>query len=273
METAVTLFREAVEQIVFGKSLKDKLSTLPAFEKIQKPLILPLLPARENQIQFSSKQQKFPKKDKFANEIYRGMALHFFANHELLAIEMMATALLIYPEETTQDIFFKKGILASLRDEQNHLAIYLKRMKDFGIELGDYPLNDFFWKYMPSLKTTENFTALVCLTFESANLDFSLYYKKIFEGIEDYTSAQVMQQIYQDEISHVAFGRSYLNQKKIDQSLWDYYRSLLPPPSTPARARGTEFSVESRYQCGLDEDYVQKLKDYQDDYLITKRRK
>src|SRR5690606_37167787 len=136
----------------------------------------------------------------------KAVALNSFANHELLAIEMMASALLIYPHKTEDDLRFKKGVLVALKDEQKHLSLYIKRLQSLGYEFGDFPLNDFFWRQMEKLKTPAQYLAVMSLTFEAANLDFAQFYSRIFQEQGDLETARILQTVLEDEIAHVALG-------------------------------------------------------------------
>jgi uncharacterized ferritin-like protein (DUF455 family) len=201
----------------------------------------------------------------------RGLALHFFANHELLAIEMMAAALLIYPDTNKERIQFKKGLVKTIQDEQKHLKMYLARMNEFKIELGDFPLNDFFWRSMDKLKTPSHFFSAMALTFESANLDFAQHYEKNFREVEDFKTADIMRVVLEDEISHVALGAYWLNQWRGNMDLWNYYKTHLPGVMTPARAKGIHFDKSMRMKAGLDLEFISKLDEFRDDFKATNR--
>jgi len=262
--------------ILESPKLADKLTDLkPSAQLLEwQPYELPLSPARESDIQFSDKRIKFPGLDKIKTPEGRSIALHSFANHELLAIEMMAAAILIYPHDlqNSESVRLKKALVSTIRDEQKHFKLYVSRLQDDGKKFGDYPLNDFFWRQMPKLTTMESFLALMSLTFESANLDFSLQYHKVFLEAGDIKTANIMKIVFDDEITHVALGAHWINQLKEDKSLWDYYTSILPYPLTPARAKGPVFEASSRIEAGLDADWIENLKNYSDDYRITTRR-
>ncbi len=152
-------YQEYARILLEGASLEDKLIPLKNidYSLSLNQYELPTNPGRSNQLKFDNQQIKFPKNTSFHLEEKRGLALHFFANHELLAIEMMAAALLIYPDTTPDSILFKKSLIKTIQDEQKHLKLYLSRMKDFGISLGDFPLNDFFWRSMENCKTPSHF--------------------------------------------------------------------------------------------------------------------
>ena len=81
------------------------------------------------------------------NEYARGQLLHFLANHELLATELMALVLLKFPEAPRA---FRQGILVTLQEEQEHTRMYMRRMKECGVELGSHPLK---WSVLASRRT------------------------------------------------------------------------------------------------------------------------
>lgn len=263
--------QSAAEQILFGESLEDKLLDLGAFDPKGKLVRTErkIIPGRNKNITFSEEQVKFPRAGSFHLKEKRALALHFFANHELLAIEMMAAALLMFPEVNES---FKKNLIATIKDEQKHFLLYQNRMKQLGIEFGDYPLNDFFWRQFSSIKTPEEFYALVALTFESANLDFAIFYRDIFKEVEDSECEKIMSIVLEDEIKHVARGRNYLESKIKPSELWEYYKGLLPDKVTPARSKGIKFFDEPRLKAGLSEDFVENQRNYRDEFKVTDRK-
>lgn len=259
--------------ILCSSSLADKLASFEGSSfKLGKGESIPDSPARSNQLKFSSEKLKFPKVSQFHQNEKRGMALHFFANHELLAIEMMAAFLLKFPTESKDDVKLKSGVLSALKDEQKHLKMYLERMGDLGVEFGDYPLNDFFWKQMKYLDTKEEFLAVMSLTFETANLDFCLFYREVFSEVHDFDSAKIMQAIFEDEVSHVKLGLKFLDKWKEDQELFDYYKSLLPENLSPSRSKGIHFNAQVRRDLGFDPGFVEKIKNYREENRIFNRR-
>ena len=196
------------KQILFGENLEDKLSHPDKIVFTNKPFILdslPPKPGRNKKIKMSNQNIRFPK-GHFHLKEKKALALHSFANHELLAIEMMAAALLIYPHHSPELLQFKKGIISTLKDEQKHFSLYVDRLNSIGYEFGDFELNEFFWSQMGLLKTPQEYTSVMALTFEAANLDFAYYYKKEFEKLDDKVTADILDIVLKDEISHVAFG-------------------------------------------------------------------
>lgn len=267
-------YRDFAKTVLEGENLEDKLLSSKDVELTERleDYELPVNPGRTKRLEFNNEQVKFPRSASFHLEEKRGLALHFFANHELLAIEMMAAALLLYPDTNKEMILFKKGLLKTIQDEQKHLKMYLARMKEFGIELGDFPLNDFFWRSMDKLKTPSHFYSAMAMTFESANLDFAQFYEESFRAVEDFKTAEIMRVVLEDEISHVALGAHWLNQWRNDKDLWSYYVEHLPGVMTPARAKGIHFDREVRSRAGLDSEFIQKLDDFRDEFKVTNRK-
>lgn len=259
----------AVQEILEGKKIQNKLVNLKNVKVDKINYKIPIIPGRESKLNFSNTQKKFPKN--FERKEARAFALHSFANHELLAIEIMASAIARFQQMPNSEKFIQ-GILSALKDEQRHLEMYIRRINELGYEFGDFPLNDYFWKYADKLITPEKYLSLISLTFESANLDFSFYYATKFLEIEDEVSSKIMMEIYQDEISHVKFGEYYMNQWKNDESLWEYYCKNLIDPISPARAKGLKFDINRRLLIGLDADFQKNLFQFEDNFRITKRK-
>ena len=265
---------EYAKEILFGTNLNSKLLKVDKISFQDSCFVsseLPKKPGRSKKIDFNSKQNRFPKGNFHIDE-KKAMALHSFANHELLAIEMMAAALLVYPHNNDEMIRFKKGIIASLKDEQLHFQLYVNRLNEIGYDYGDFGINDFFWSKMKMLKTPEQYLATMSLTFEAANLDFADYYKNIFDELDDVKTSNVLTRVIKDEVSHVNLGVFYLNRWKQDKSLWDFYNESLPWPLTPARGKGKLFVQHLREKARMDSDFITRMRNYQDDYVITARK-
>jgi Protein of unknown function (DUF455) len=258
-------------EILLGGTLESKLYDAPVEWAPVGLSELPKEPGRTGVLKFSDKKLKFPKKDQLNVTLNQAIALHSFANHELLAIEMMAAALLIYPHEDDEHLRFKKGILTALKDEQKHLGLYVQRLNELGFEFGDFPLNDYFWRQMEKLKTPAHYTAVMSLTFEAANLDFAQYYAAVFKKYGDKKTAAILETVLEDEISHVAFGAHWMKKWRADKSLWQYYLENLPWPMTPDRAKGIGFDRQLHQQAVSDEEFTLQLEGYEDDFKITKR--
>ena len=264
-------YYDFARSILEGVNLSDKLLSSSVEWETWQSYDLPDLPGRGSVIAFSEKQSKFPKGQNLHEIDKKAMALHSFANHELLAIEMMAAALLIYPHENEEHIRFKRGILTALKDEQKHLKLYIGRLEELGYQFGDFPLNNFFWRQMEKLKTPDNYAAVMALTFEAANLDFAQYYAALFREMGDLRTANILDIVLEDEIGHVAFGAHWMKKWREDKTLWQYYLDSLPWPLTPARSKGIHFDSAIHQKAMNDLDFIKDLEAYRDPFKITQR--
>ncbi len=259
--------------ILMGESLEDKLLSSVDIVWDEMETWQPErcdMPGRSSQIAFSEDQIKFPSKEALRVDKEKGKALHFFANHELLAIEMMAQALLLFPELLISQ---KKLLVSTIEEEQKHFMLYSERMGEFGVNFGDYPLNSFFWSFMSEIHSADQFYSVVALTFEQANLDFAHFYKELFKKLGDIKTYQILEEVYQDEIKHVARGRVEL-QKKVNSAdeLWAYYCENLPGKLTPARAKGIHFDNFGRAKAGLNPHFIENIKNYKNTFSVTNRK-
>jgi uncharacterized ferritin-like protein (DUF455 family) len=135
--------RDFAEQVLFGRTLEEKLQRLDQVSDEQPgaSIRVPETPGRPAELHFRrsrSERAEFPRVEQLEHQRVRGQLLHFFANHELLATELMALVLLRFPEAPAD---FRRGVFKTLKDEQRHTRIYIQRMKECGIEFGELPVN------------------------------------------------------------------------------------------------------------------------------------
>ena len=253
--------RTLAERILFSQELAVKLDC-PSLITDDHPgvsLESPIAPHREVQLQFSEKKGKseFPALHHLEKDSTRGKILHYFANHELLATELMALVLLKFPKAPKA---FRRGVLKTMKDEQEHTRIYIKRLADMGIEFGQYRVNGYFWKMIAPMRTPMDYVSRLSLTFEQANLDFSKYFAGQFGKIGDVASEKLLERIYHDEISHVGYGLKWFRRwKNPELSDWEAYQEQLDFPLSPRRAKAEPFNMAGRERVGLDTEFIQKL--------------
>jgi uncharacterized ferritin-like protein (DUF455 family) len=205
-----------------------------------------------------SRKERLPSLRDHHDADKRAICLHRFAGHELLAVEIMAYALLAFPDAPAH---FRKGVAHTLKEEQGHVRLYIARMKEMGLQFGDLPLYRHFWAHVPFLTSPLKYISVMSLTFEMANLDFAPLYGNSFAQHGDLLSANLMHQILKDEIAHVSFGYRWLRQfKHADASPWETWKNNLPPLMTPGRAKGLIFLEEHRQSAGIDAEWIEALK-------------
>lgn len=253
--------REWATRILSADTLEDKLHS-PEILTDEEPgaPILWQLPTRPANMGFRrhSHEEKLPPLHELHSEDKRAICLHRFAGHELLAVEIMAYALLAFPDSPKH---FRKGLANTLREEQGHVKLYMKRLADMGVSFGDLPLYRHFWAYTPFITTPTKYVSIMSLTFEMANLDFAPMYGKTFHRFGDDASTVLMEQIFTDELSHVAFGWQWLRKYHPGENdLWDLWKEQLPPRMFPKRAKGFVYYPEHRRQAGMPEEWIVNLK-------------
>jgi hypothetical protein len=122
--------RDFAEQVLFATTLEEKLRSPSVItdDCPGSPLLTPNMPGRPVDLRFKpqgSGKSDFPGVHRLEREQERGRLLHFFANHELLATELMALALLRFPDAPAA---FRRGVFQTLKDEQMHTRLYMQRM-------------------------------------------------------------------------------------------------------------------------------------------------
>ncbi|MBN12704.1 MAG: hypothetical protein CMI17_06845 [Opitutaceae bacterium] len=254
--------QDLAKQVLFGETLEEKLS-FPRSEIIDtlpgSPIKTPRKLSRPHHLRLHEDGVKanHPSNAKLVDERERGRLLHFFGNHELLATELMALVLLKFPEAPSS---FRLGVLETLKEEQIHTQLYIHRMRQCGVEFGELPLSDYFWKSVSSMEDPLDYVTRLSLTFEQANLDYSFEYKKIFESVGDDATASLLDRIYRDEIQHVGFGLKWFRRwKDSGRTDWEVFRKRLVFPLSPSRAKGSRYNIDGRIQAGLDDSFISDL--------------
>lgn len=258
--------RALAEQVLFATTLEEKLQCPDAItdEHPGPAIVAPSAPGRPSGLQFktgtgSGSAADFPA-SRLERETERGRLLHFFANHELLATELMALVLLRFPEAPTA---FRRGVWQTMRDEQEHTRLYLERMRACGVEFGELPVSGYFWRALAGMENPIDYVAGLSLTFEQANLDFARHFAAGFARVGDAASASLLERIYRDEIAHVAYGLKWFRRwKNPNESDWTAFCHQLKPPLSPQRAKGFTLNLEGRRAAGLDPQFIAELDVY-----------
>lgn len=256
--------RELAERVLLGTTLEEKLTQPvggltdlhPGRAAFQDNCPLPQRPQGLNISPGAG--PGCPSLRELDQEPRRGLLLHHLANHELLAAELMALALLKFPDAPSA---FRSGLARTLIEEQEHTRLYMERMRACGLEFGEHPVNGSFWSWIADMVTPMDYVARLSLTFEQANLDFSRAYAGRFRSLGDEDTACLFDRIHEDEIRHVRQGLHWFRKwKDPEQSDWEAYRGLLTFPLSPGRAKSEPFDEASRLKAGLDADFITELR-------------
>ncbi|CAJ1389289.1 unnamed protein product [Effrenium voratum] len=220
-----------------------------------------------------------------ASQEARVQALQKFANHELQAIEMFAWALARFPEAPRS---LRRGLLRTLREEQQHCQLYLDRAAANGADprqpLGCAPVSGYLWQGLEAVRAAEHpLCAFLCgvgLTFEAANLDHTLRYRDIFRQAGDEASAKVLQRVHDEEVQHVRLARLWVKRLAKDlgakgtelEDLALYQRFCGPPAFGLCKARGKGFpALAARRKAGLSEELIAAVKSARSERRVAEK--
>ncbi len=182
----------------------------------------------------------------------RGMLLHALAHIEFNAINLALDAIARF---SGMPAAFYLDWLKVAKEEARHHQLLCGRLKDYGLEYGDYPAHDGLWQMA---QRTQNSLlarlALVPRLLEARGLDVSPAIRDKLRAAGDHDSADVLQVILDDEIGHVAIGNRWFNEVCNNEGIEPiaaFERCLkeysAPTPRSP-------FNFEARTQAGFSDE-------------------
>ena len=252
--------QDTCQRLLLGGSLQDKLHAYTVEQLEDAPVAMPgpRAPSRDNNLRIVGGNDRLPGLKDLAGEDARRSCLHRFANHELQAVELMAWAVLAFPE---MPLAWRRGLMSSIADEQRHMSMYLDRLAALGGRFGDEALSGNFWTQASGIHNPMAFLCAMGLTFENANLDFTLLYGEAFRRVGATAEGQVMDRIHHDERGHVAWALSWVQRlKRPEQTVLEAYQANTTFPLGLHRAKGRNCDVGSRRAVGLDDAFIAALK-------------
>lgn len=191
----------------------------------------------------------------------RARALHTFFHHELQAAELMAWAVLAFPDTPRG---FRRGLVRIAQDEIRHMHLYARHIARLGFAIGQFPVRDWFWERVPRCADAASFVATVGLGIESANLEHSASFAARFRDAGDEEGARLQELVGGEEIAHVRFGARWFRafHSTLDFETW---RRALAPPLSPMLMRGRPLQREARLRAGQTEQFLDELEAWQPD--------
>ncbi len=189
----------------------------------------------------------------------RARAIHTFLHHELQAAELMAWAILAFPEAP---VAFRRGLLRIALDETRHMRMYADHLARLGHGVGDFPVRDWFWTRVPTCRDPVSFVAVMGLGLESANLDHTASFAERFREAGDEEGARLQEIVGREEIAHVRFGVRWFSELTGGLT-FDAWARALPEPLTPLLMRGKPIRREARLSAGQPETFLDELEAWQ----------
>jgi uncharacterized ferritin-like protein (DUF455 family) len=116
-----------------------------------------------------------------------------------------------------------------------------------------------FWNKLERMATPLGFVCTMGLTFENANLDFTLEYAEAARAAGDGATADVLEMVHADEVDHVRFAWTWLAKLAPGEEPADVYERVATAPLGWHRARGVAFDAEARRRAGVSGAFLERL--------------
>jgi uncharacterized ferritin-like protein (DUF455 family) len=180
---------------------------------------------------------------------------HTFLHHELQAAELMAWAVLAFPDTP---LAFRRGQLAILDDEVRHMQLYRAYLEELGFAFGAFPVRDWFWERVPRAETPAQFVAVLGIGFEGGNLDHAARFAARLRAVDDEAGAAIEARVAEEEIPHARFALHWFEKfaGAADFATWMRH---LPPPLSPLVMRGEPIDREARRRAGFSDAFIDEL--------------
>ncbi len=219
-----------------------------------------MAPGRGVGLRVQERAERIPRPAALREASARAKLLHVFMHHEIQAAELSAWAILRFPDAPAE---FRRGLLGILDDEARHAQMYLGRVRELGSQYGDFAVRDWFWEKARHCTTPLQYTALMGLGFEGANIDHAARFERQLRDVNDERSADLVGQVGREEVSHVRFASRWFaewtGEAEGDGPDYDRWCEALPPPLTPAVFKGDPVQVERRARAGLSRSFLGRL--------------
>jgi len=190
----------------------------------------------------------------------RARLVHTFLHHELAAAELMAWALLAFPDAPLR---LRRGLLGVLLDEVRHMNLYADYLRAAGFAPGSFPVRDWFWERIPTVRDLSAFLATMGIGFEGANLDHTSRFAARFRSAGDEAGASLCERVGREEIPHVRFALRWFRELSPlvaeGVPLFEAWRQSLPEPLSPTVMRFVPTCREDRRRSGLDDAFIDAL--------------
>ncbi len=240
--------------------LAHKLAPPPPPDVIERdaPARRVMAPVRPRELVVAERAEKSPSPGALRDPTQRARLFHTFLHHELQAAELMAWALLAWPDAPHA---FRRGLVTVFEDEVRHMALYAEHLERLGARVGQWPVRDWFWQRVPSAPTPAHFVAAMGMGFEGANLDHCARFAAQLRAAGDDEGARRVETVGDEELPHVRFGLHWFRRftGADDFATWERH---LPPPLSPWLMKGPALDRGRRARAGFDEGFLDALEGY-----------
>ncbi len=186
--------------------------------------------------------------------------LHALAHIELNAIDLACDIIARFAPTADLPEAFTIDWIRVASDEARHFRLLSARLQDFETRYGDLPAHDGLWEAAEN--TAHDLRArlaVVPLVLEARGLDVTPMMIEKLRAAEDDESADILEIIHRDEITHVAAGQRWFHHLcecdgmdppiAFQNYVRDYFKGELKPP----------FNDASRSAAGMPKSYYAAL--------------
>jgi uncharacterized ferritin-like protein (DUF455 family) len=254
---------------IASTDMAEKLSRPPsrlafAAQQAQHVCPVPTIPGRPAELQVVERAKKAKTGGALAGIPRRAELFHRFFHHELQAAELMAWAILRFPDTP---LAFRKGLLGILDDEVRHMIHYRDYLATLGYALGAFPVRDWFWMRVPSVQTPQAYCATMGIGLEGGNLDHTLRFAAELRAIGDETGAALQELVHEEEIPHVRFALHWYKRFSGDMGSdpfadFEGFRADLPAPLSPLMMRGLPLATTARIRAGFADSFCKDIESW-----------
>lgn len=238
---------------------------------------MPERPARPDKPELRD-ATKMPKRRKAGSDKSKIALLHAIAHIELNAIDLawdIIGRFACYAQEnhvkdeqnfgdadkdfTLPRDFYHDWICVA-DDEAKHFLMLQDRLADFNASYGDLPAHDGLWE--ASLRTANDFPArlaIVPMVLEARGLDVTPQMISMMKAQQDDKTAEMLQIIHDDEITHVRAGTVWFENwcRHYDLNIEDHWQTLVKKYFDGRLKR--PFNHPSREEAGMIRDWYEPL--------------
>ena len=133
--------------------------------------------------------------------------LHRHMNNETGAIEIAAQCLADFPQAPWD---LRMRLARQCADESRHSEVLLRRLREMGGRKGEFPVANFEWGVTLMVDNLPGRLAIQNRTFEAGLIDILGTLRKVWQQAGDDTTADVLDGILADEITHVRFANQWI---------------------------------------------------------------
>ncbi len=239
-------------------------------QELGKAREIPARPARPDKPELLMPRD-MPKR-KRGNSVRNKVALlHALSHIELNAIDLAWDIIVRFSNLYQADGFsvpiaFFHDWLKVADDEAKHFLMLSNRLADWQAKYGDLPAHDGLWE--SAVKTAHDFAArlaIVPMVLEARGLDVTPDMITLMRSQEDHITADLLQEIHDDEITHVRAGTVWFERYCAyhDKDVESYFQELVRQYFNADLKK--PFNHPSREKAGMIRDWYEPLADEKED--------